>query len=159
MTESATLTVRAREASDLAAVVGWVPDSGALHLFAATSLAWPLTQQQLADVGEVPGRTSWMLVDVADPSAPLAHADLTVKGDRARIGRVIVDPACRGRGLGATLVGLVVEEARHVGCTQVDLVVIEGNARAFRTYEGLGFRYEPASDIDGMIGMMLELDL
>ena len=158
MTESATLTVRAREASDLTAVVDWVPDSEALHLFAATSLTWPLSPQQLAEVGEIPGRTSWMLVDAADASSPLAHADLTVRGDRARIGRVIVDPARRGRGLGATLVRLVIGEARRVGCTQVDLLVIEGNARAFRTYEGLGFTYDPVSDVDGMIAMILELE-
>ncbi len=159
MTESATLTVRTREASDLTAVVDWVPDSDALYLFAATSLTWPLTPQQLADVGEAPGRTSWMLIDAADPSTPLAHADVTVKGDRARIGRVIVDPARRGRGLGAALVRALIGEARRVGCTRVDLVVIPGNARAFRTYEGLGFRYDPASDIDGMLGMTLELEL
>ena len=158
MTENATLTVRTRETSDLTAVVGWVPDSDALYLFAATSLTWPLTTQQLSEVGEAPGRTSWMLVDAADPSAPLAHADLTVRGDRARIGRVIVDPARRGCGLGATLVRLVMGEAGRVGCTQVDLVVIRGNARAFRTYEGLGFRYDPVSDIDGMLGMKRELE-
>ena len=159
MTETPALTVRSREGSDLAVVVDWVPDAEALYLFAASSLAWPLTAKQLADVGAVEGRSSWVLVDAADPSAPLAHGDLTVSGDRARIGRVIVDPARRGRGLGATLVSRIVEEARLVGCAQVDLVVIDGNAPAFRTYEGLGFTYDPASDIDGMIAMTSVLEL
>jgi RimJ/RimL family protein N-acetyltransferase len=159
VTANPTLTVRVREDSDLPAVVDWVPDSEALYLFAATSLTWPLTTEQLAEVGEVSGRTSWVLVDAPNPSAPLAHADVTVWGDRARIGRVIVDPAHRGRGLGTTLVGLIVQEARVIGCTRVDLLVIDGNAPALRTYERLGFTYDPASDFAGMVAMTLELDL
>jgi ribosomal protein S18 acetylase RimI-like enzyme len=159
VTESPTLILRGREDTDLPAVVEWVPDREALHLFAASSLAWPLTPKQLAEVGEATGRTSWLLVDAANPSAPLAHADLTVLGDRARIGRVIVDPASRGRGLGATLVRLLIEEARLVGCVRIDLLVIDGNAPAFRTYEGLGFSYDPGSDVDGMVAMTLELEL
>ena len=157
MTERPTLIARAREDADLPVMAAWAPDREAVRLFAASSLAWPLTPQQLAEVGGAPGRTSWMLVEAAEPSAPLAHADLTVAGDRARIGRVIVDPARRGRGLGPTLVGLVIDQARLAGCAQVDLLVIGGNTPAFSTYERLGFSYDPASDVDGMVAMTLEL--
>ncbi len=156
MTEGPALIVRVREDTDLPAVVAWAPDAEAVHLFAASSLAWPLTVQQLAEAGEAPGRTPWVLVDAANPSVPLAHADLTVWGEHARIGRVIVDPARRGRGLGRTLVRLVAEQAAAAGCMRVDLLVIDGNTPAFRTYEGLGFVYDPASDVDGMVAMSWE---
>jgi ribosomal protein S18 acetylase RimI-like enzyme len=158
VTESPALTIRHREETDLPVLMGWAPDREAVHLFAASSLGWPLTPQQLAEVGAAPGRTSWMLVGAGDPSVPLAHADLTVSGDRARIGRVIVDPARRRCGLGAAVVGLVSEEARRAGCARVDLLVIDGNTAAFRTYEGLGFAYDPASDLDGMLAMTLRLE-
>jgi ribosomal protein S18 acetylase RimI-like enzyme len=157
VTVSAALTIRLRGDADLPVLSAWAPDREAVRLFAASSLAWPLTPQRLAEVGQAPGRTSWVLVDTAEPSVPLAHADLTVSGDRARIGRVIVDPARRGRRLGTTVVRLVGDEARRAGCARLDLLVIDGNTAAFRTYEGLGFAYDLASDLDGMVAMTLRL--
>lgn len=50
-----------------------------------------------------------------------------------------VEPARRGEGVGAALVGAVVRWAGSVGATELRLRVTEINASAIRFYEGNGF--------------------
>jgi ribosomal protein S18 acetylase RimI-like enzyme len=51
-----------------------------------------------------------------------------------------VDPADRGSGLAAALVGAVVGWARGRGAERVILNVVDANVRASRLYERCGFR-------------------
>ncbi|GGN43458.1 hypothetical protein GCM10012285_24890 [Streptomyces kronopolitis] len=58
----------------------------------------------------------------------------------ARLGRVLIAPAARGRGLGETLVTLTVERAfGELGLPLLDLGVWAHNTPARRIYEKLGF--------------------
>lgn len=50
-----------------------------------------------------------------------------------------VDPGFRRKGIGALLVGRVIEWARETGYGQVDLWVVEGNDNAERLYQRHGF--------------------
>ena len=63
------------------------------------------------------------------------------------IGLAIAAPF-RGRGLGAALLGHVVDRAQAVarrhGIPVLRLTVAEGNAPARRLFESVGFRYDPA---------------
>lgn len=125
-------------------MVGWVPDAEALHLFTGTRLTWPLTAAQLPTM-EGDGLSAWMLVEDGT-EAVLGHVDLTVDGEVARIGRVLLDPACRGHGLAHVLIGLAIEQARALGATELLLNVIAGNEAAIRTYARAGFVEMPQSD-------------
>jgi [ribosomal protein S18]-alanine N-acetyltransferase len=60
--------------------------------------------------------------------------------DLARLYSVAVDPAERGTGLGALLVGDCERESRRRGLRAVRLEVREDNAGAIRLYERLGYR-------------------
>jgi Acetyltransferases, including N-acetylases of ribosomal proteins len=149
------LTLRSRRDADLAVIVGWVPDARALYLFAGPRLRWPLTESQLRELGESEGMTSWVLVETDSPAEPIGHVDLTfVSGAEARLGRVIVDPARRGEGLGATLARGALDAAWDLGATRVRLNVIAGNIPAIRVYEGLGFVPDGASERADVVSMI-----
>lgn len=53
--------------------------------------------------------SAWRLVKDRDGGA-LGHFDLTIQGQVARIGRILINPACRGRGLAHVLIGLAIEK-------------------------------------------------
>lgn len=77
---------------------------------------------------------------VVSPAGDLvAHFDLTIDGTVARLGRVIVNPALRGRGLASAVVGLAVAEAQRLGAEVVRLNVITTNEPAIRAYLRAGF--------------------
>jgi GNAT superfamily N-acetyltransferase len=58
---------------------------------------------------------------------------------RAQIEAVRVRADCRGRGLGAAMIGWAIEEARRRGCALVQLTTDRRRADAHRFYERLGF--------------------
>jgi GNAT superfamily N-acetyltransferase len=151
------MILRRRVLSDVATVVGWIPDREALYLFAGSSLDWPLTESQLSAVSEIDGRTAWVLADESNPDVPLGHADLTVSGPVSRIGRLIVDPERRGERLGAALVLHLLDKARELEASRLDLLVITGNTPALRTYQALGFTELQQSDHPDMVAMTIEL--
>lgn len=125
-------------------MVGWVPDAQALHQFTGPRMTWPLTSVQLSTM-ECSDFSAWLLVE-DDTEAVLGHFDLTLECEVARIGRVIIDPARRGRGLAHVLIGLAVEQARSLGATELRLNVMVGNEPAIRTYARAGFTEMSHSD-------------
>jgi ribosomal protein S18 acetylase RimI-like enzyme len=157
----AVLKLRRRAAADLPTLIGWVPDAAALFLFSGPRLSWPLDERQLLDLERVDGLIPWVLVDDSREDVPLGHFDIDLNhthpdGSRgAQIGRVIVDPASRGRGLGTELLRLAVEEIRGMDVAELGLYVIDGNTPAIRIYTGLGFVAEPETPRPGMTPMTL----
>ncbi len=53
---------------------------------------------------------------------------------------VAVLPEARGRGLGKTLVQMILDEARALPYSHAGIMVINGNDRAQHTYESVGFK-------------------
>jgi ribosomal protein S18 acetylase RimI-like enzyme len=102
------------------------------------------------------GFSAWLLVEDGT-HMPAGHFDLTIDGDIARIGRVIIDPTHRGHGLARTLVTLAVEQARSLGASELRLNVIAGNEPAIRTYLRAGFTELPRPDRPDVRAMSLAL--
>lgn len=84
---------------------------------------------------------------------------LTRAGSRgARLYSIVVDPVCRGRGLGRALAQDALAQARAAGCDRLDLEVRADNASALALYRALGFgeqRRLPGYYDDGMDGVRL----
>lgn len=131
------LSTRVRDERDVQEVVGWVPDAAALYLFSGPRLTWPLTTSQLQSMVAIEGLTAWSVVTSYDEV--VGHFDLTVDGPVARLGRVIVNPGLRGRGLAVAVVDLAVAEAQRIGTEIVRLDVISTNEPAIRAYRRAGF--------------------
>jgi ribosomal protein S18 acetylase RimI-like enzyme len=155
------LKLRRRAASDLPTLIGWVPDAAALFLFSGPRLSWPLDAKQLLDLEQVDGLIPWVLIDESNEDVPLGHFDIDLRathldsGRSAQIGRVIIDPASRGRRLGTELMRLAVEEVRRMDVAELGLYVIDGNTPAIRIYTALGFIPEPETPRPGMTPMTL----
>ncbi|KQM60904.1 GNAT family N-acetyltransferase [Agreia sp. Leaf210] len=132
------VVTRRANADDYERVLGWVPDADALYLFAGPSLVWPPSAAQFAEIAQRSGFSAWMVGDDEHPAA-WGHFDLTMQDDSARLGRVIIDPRYRGRGLGRALTQAAIEKARALGASDVRLAVVSDNEPAVKAYRRAGF--------------------
>ncbi len=152
---SRVLSIRPRSSEDCHLIVSWVPDAEALYLFAGPRLRWPLSLDQLTLDEHSPEPTAWVVVD-AGPE-PIGQFELTMCDGHAHLGRVLLDPIVRGRGLAHDLVRLAVTRARALGATSIGLNVVTGNRPALRTYERAGFVETSRQDAVGFLAMTLNL--
>ncbi|MCX5585950.1 GNAT family N-acetyltransferase [Streptomyces erythrochromogenes] len=138
-----------RPADDAPALRSWVPGPVELMTWAGPHFTWPLDDAQLAAYAAEPGRRTWTAV--SPDAAPVGHISL-VDG---RLGRVLIAPEARGRGLGERLVSLAVSLGfDELALTEIALGVWTHNTAALRVYEKLGFRttetLEAVETVDGM---------
>ncbi|MEC4576311.1 GNAT family N-acetyltransferase [Streptomyces virginiae] len=137
-----------RPAADAATLRGWLSGPTDLMTWAGPNFRWPLDDAQLTAYAAEPGRRTW--TGVSPDGTPLGHVSLA----DGRLGRVLIAPGARGRGLGERLVSLAV----RVGFDELDLPEIglgvwTHNTAALRIYEKLGFRttatLEAVETVDG----------
>ena len=89
-----------------------------------------------------PERRCWM---AAEHDALVGHAQLAYdwRNGSARIGRVAVAPALRGRGLAKPMLRLIMAEAfADPDIERLELYAIAYNRHAIRIYENLGQRFD-----------------
>ncbi|WTW93064.1 GNAT family N-acetyltransferase [Streptomycetaceae bacterium NBC_01309] len=99
--------------ADTALLTAWLRTDRELTTWAGTAFTWPLDPPQLLDYASESDGTSrhtWTAV----AGRPVGHASLRLDTGSScdapgppggRLGRVLVDPAARGTGLGVELVG------------------------------------------------------
>jgi RimJ/RimL family protein N-acetyltransferase len=135
--------------ADIDRLIGWIPSLESLLVWTASSFGYPLThehlQGHLRDSAARGDRLIFKAVD-ADSREAVGHIELGALDPRnrsLRIGRVLLAPAVRGRGLGAAMMRTAL--ARAFGeqrAHRVELGVFDVNPRAIRCYERVGFRRE-----------------
>jgi GNAT superfamily N-acetyltransferase len=74
------------------------------------------------------------------------YAETAERADEAGFRMLVVDPAARGRGVGAALVEACVERARQAGAVTLRLSTQPEMTTAHRVYERLGFVRTPDHD-------------
>ncbi|MFD9411355.1 GNAT family N-acetyltransferase [Streptomyces sp. NPDC059989] len=127
----------------------WVTSHAELMTWAGPSFSWPLDEAQLTAYAAEPGRHTWTAVTPAGD--PVGHASIA----GTRLGRVLIAPEARGRGLGETLVSLTVSRAfGELNLPQLGLGVWAHNTAAIRLYEKLGFRtHDTLKDVEEVDGV------
>lgn len=131
--------------ADVPALLSWIDGPDALVLWSGSSgFTWPLDRAQLVRYAATAGpeRRIWAVTDRRDPAEAVAHASLMIDpaGWTARLGRVLVAPSARGRGVGEALVRAVQRIAfEDIGVHRLGLGVYLHNDTAVRLYERLGF--------------------
>jgi ribosomal protein S18 acetylase RimI-like enzyme len=134
-------------------LIGWFDDAGALRRFGGAGLRWPLDRAQLEEIRRDPALAAFTLWT----SEPVGHVEIRRINDRhARLARVGIDPAQRGRGLGRVLVAAALGEARRRGFETFELAVYADNAIARRLYESFGFTGGGPPGADGTVTMTRE---
>lgn len=151
-------TLRVLGAADLPTTLAWRnhPDSRAW--FHSSQLIEP--GDHAAWFEGYLGREDDIVFILEQEGVPVAQVAL-YRIDRqtrtAEFGRVLVDPAARGRGLSHVLTRLCIEAARAQGITTLVLEVKESNSRAIRAYEAAGFTPD-GEPIDGTVHMTMDVD-
>lgn len=134
------LVLRPFDSTDFPLMRAWAPTSGDVYLFAGSARHWPLTDATMTSWLTAPDTRAFTAELDADPRVPIGHIELVSTGEgAARIARVLLDPAQRGRGHGKHLVTAAMDAARATGVRRLALNVVDGNAAAIGTYRSLGF--------------------
>ncbi|MET9639189.1 MULTISPECIES: GNAT family N-acetyltransferase [Streptomyces] len=135
-------------AADAPTLRSWLSGPTDLMTWAGPNFRWPLDDAQLIAYAAEPGRRTW--TGVSPDGTPLGHVSLA----DGRLGRVLIAPGARGRGLGERLVSLAVSVGfDELALPEIALGVWTHNTAALRIYEKLGFRttatLEAVETVDG----------
>jgi len=96
---------------------------------------------------------------LGEPVGAIALYGFSADRSEAEWGRLVIDPAKRGRGYGRRALELLVERARELGVRRLRCEVVAGNAPAERIYEALGFVETGREDVGGRLFRYLEREL
>ncbi|MFL6193083.1 MAG: GNAT family N-acetyltransferase [Thermoanaerobaculia bacterium] len=135
--------------ADIDRLISWVPSLRTLQFWTASSFAFPLTREHLVghirDAAEQGDRLIFKVID-PETREPFGHVELGAinpSNRSTRIGRVLIDPALKGRGYGVKLMHAAMAKAfDEMSMHRVDLWVFDFNSRAIACYERAGFRHE-----------------
>jgi len=135
-------------AADADRLRGWIASPEELRLWTASSFGFPLTREHLLghlrESAERGDRLIFKAVESGGGGEAVGHVELGAIDPRnrsLRIGRVLIDPARRGQGLGAAMMRAALAKAfGELGMHRVELGVFDVNPRAIATYERVGFR-------------------
>jgi [ribosomal protein S18]-alanine N-acetyltransferase len=144
--------LRQASASDYETIVTWLPDAEATRRWAGPRVTFPFTAPELELQVQVPGGKSYVLQSGA---AVVAYGQHWVLAKPAvHLGRLIVAPTHRGKGLGRELcVQLIAAAIQATGASAVTLRVYRDNTNALALYRALGFKPE-AEESEGQVLFM-----
>jgi RimJ/RimL family protein N-acetyltransferase len=133
--------------ADIDRLIGWVPTLRDHLLWTASGFEFPLTREPfrkfLAESAARGDRLFYQAV-VVETGEVCGHIELGAIDPRnrsLRIGRVLVAPAFRGRGIGGAMMRLALRKAfEEHRVHRVELGVFDVNPRAIALYEKLGFQ-------------------
>jgi RimJ/RimL family protein N-acetyltransferase len=142
--ESSDLRIRTLTRDDFATILTWFPDEAALVQWGGPDVRFPLDAEQLEgplqeSLLQPPARLIW--VGELDGRV-IAHASVALdwRHGVARLGRVCVNPAYRGRGLAVPFLSQIRDIVFGMAeFERLELNVYTRNHAAIRTYKRLGF--------------------
>ena len=150
-------SLRAPTASDYAAIASWIPDAAAGLRWAGPRLSFPFAASDLSALLAVPGggEFSYSLID--ESGSPCGFGQHWVLQPGAvHLGRIIVAPDARGRGLGRVLCQQLVSAGLHAtSATAVTLRAYRDNLVAVGLYSSLGFVEVAAESTDDVLFMKM----
>lgn len=135
--------------ADIDRLLPWITSREDLYLWTAYSFGFPLTRlhllQHMKESAERGDRLLYKAV-LSEDGTVFGHVELGAidRHNRSlRIGRVLIDPAQRGRGFGAGMMRAAVDLAfEQFEMHRVELWVFENNPSAYACYERVGFKRE-----------------
>lgn len=138
------IALREFSVSDIPILRTWIESRVELLTWAGPTFRWQLDEQQLVEYASecsTPARTAWTAFD-STTGYVVGHASLKFANTppTARLGRVLVDPAARSRGVGAQMLTQILALAfGPLDLERLDLGVFAHNTSALGLYERLGF--------------------
>ena len=147
------LHLRPVQPSHHATVASWPESTEATQRWAGPGVPFPLPPERFAQVLELANRPGWVLLDGPGRCVGFGQYWMTDAGT-AHLGRIIVSPLARGRGLGRLLMQALSAQALLEGGTQqLTLRVYRDNTTAVALYRDLGFQQVEASSTPELLFM------
>ena len=127
-----------------ATLSSWFDSERDVVQWGGPALRHPLDDEQLQtmlpDEATPPARLSWMALRDGECVGHAQVMSVDPSGGAARLGRIVIAPAHRGRRLAVSMLRPVIAEVFTIrGIDRVELGVYTWNAGAIRTYTRLGF--------------------
>lgn len=145
--------LRPVQPSHYAAVARWSESAETTQRWAGPGVPFPLPPERFAQVLELESRPGWALLDEQDLCVGFGQYWMTGAGT-AHLGRIIVSPLARGRGLGRLLMqALSAQALREDGIQRLTLRVYRDNTAAVALYRDLGFQQVEASSTPELLFM------
>lgn len=139
--------------SHYAAITRWPESAEATQRWGGPGVPFPLPPERFEQVLELEVRPGWALLDEQGVCVGFGQYWMTAT-DTAHLGRIIVSPHMRGRGLGRTLMQALCARAQHEdGVQHLTLRVYRDNAGAVALYRDLGFQQVEASSTPELLFM------
>jgi RimJ/RimL family protein N-acetyltransferase len=134
---------------DFDRLIGWMTSLEEYLFWTAYVFPYPLTRETLArhlrESAERGDRLIFkgVLTESGEAVGHLELGALDVRNRSLRIGRVLVAPGFRGRGIGEEMMRAALGVAfGQLGMHRVELGVFDVNPRAIACYERVGFRHD-----------------
>jgi RimJ/RimL family protein N-acetyltransferase len=149
--EDESLELHRFDESDFDQLRAAIPDAR-LHLqWAGPEYTYPLDARELKEtllntIGETPSFRVYkaVLPSTGETVGHVQLMDIDYTKSTCALGKVLIFPAYRGKGLGRSIVRLAVNEAlAGLGLREVTLLVFDFNDAAIATYKSLGFVPSP----------------
>jgi len=143
--------------SHYATIADWPDSAEATQRWAGPGVPFPLPPERFAQVLELEVRPGWALLDEQGQCLGFGQYWMT-DADTAHLGRIIVSPLARGRGLGRLLMQALSAQAMHgAGVQRLTLRVYRDNTAAVALYRDLGFQQVEASSTPELLFMRCTL--
>jgi ribosomal protein S18 acetylase RimI-like enzyme len=126
-------------------LMGWFTDPAACRLWGGPGFRFPFTRDSFRADARLDSLATFALATDATPL--LGFGQYYLRNGRCHLARLAIAPAARGRGLGGTLVRELCRiGSAGLGVDTYSLFVLQGNERAIRLYERLGFTPAPCPE-------------
>ncbi|WP_329844088.1 GNAT family N-acetyltransferase [Stenotrophomonas sepilia] len=138
---------------DYALIAGWLDSAAATLRWAGPGVPYPLRPEQFEQVLQLRERSGWLLLAESGQRVGFGQAWCTEPG-ATHLGRLLVAPQARGRGLGRGLVEALIEQAFQSDAVErLTLRVYRDNAAAVALYRTLGFEPVDAASTPALLFM------
>ncbi len=130
---------------DIPKLISWIPDARALLIWSGAGYVWPIDTTQLEQTLSKANNSdsTYLLLKFLSGKSVIGYIELRKLNNEesaARIGRVIIDPALRGQGLGNKIINMVKGYAiNNFDLKTLSLGVFSFNQRAISAYQNNGF--------------------
>lgn len=119
-------------------IKNWFNSFEEIHTWGGPQMTYPMSEKTFVTLLTQPHLNSYVLVDDADKL--LAFGQYYMRLDRWHLGRLAVNPKCRGQGLSKVLVTELLKTAsKQQAAIEASLFVFTDNLAAYGCYQSLGF--------------------